>query len=43
MDCLSGYYTNVVGWFARLGADCDPEALFGDLIASTVANPYWRA
>jgi RIO kinase 1 len=43
MDFLYRDVTNVLGWFARKGAACDPEAVFGDLVASTVGNPYWRA
>jgi RIO kinase 1 len=43
MDFLYRDVTNVLGWFARKGAECDAEAVFGDLVASTVGNPYWRA
>lgn len=35
LDFLHRDLTNVCTWFGRKGVDCDPEALFGELLALT--------
>src|SRR5438552_2617354 len=37
MALLHRDVVNVFGWFARRGVPCDPESLFGDLVAEAFA------